>query len=124
MTTRVQLGLYSITSILSGKYPTDWKIAKVVPLHKKGDRKFMKKYKPVALLSVPGMVLERVVSLQIKEYFENNKLLVSFQFGFRKNKSTISELLTMFDTLLALFQLRGAILAMDNQKHSHISTVL
>ena len=46
------------------------------------------------------MVLERVVAIQIEHYFESNGLLGAFQFGFRKNKSTISELLTLFDTLL------------------------
>ena len=46
------------------------------------------------------MVLERVVAKQIEEYFETNNLLGTFQFGFRKNKSSISELLTLFDSLL------------------------
>ena len=46
------------------------------------------------------MILERIISLQIEEFFEEKKLLGEFQFGFRKNKSTVSELLTMFDTLL------------------------
>ena len=35
------------------------------------------------------MVLERVVAKQIEEYFETNNLLETFQFGFRKNKSSI-----------------------------------
>ena len=46
------------------------------------------------------MVLEKVVAMQIEEYFESNNLLGPFMFGFRKNKSTISELLTLFDSLL------------------------
>ena len=97
-------------SIVSGKYPTEWKIAKIVPLHKKGDRKSMKNYRPIALLSVSGMVLERIVDLQIEEYFEKNKLLGAFQFGFRKNKSTISELLTLFDTLIEAKEKRKEII--------------
>ena len=87
-------------SILTGKFPTNWKIAKVVPLHKKGDKKLLKNYRPVSLLPVAGMVLEKVVALQIEEFFEKNGLLGSFQFGFRKNKSTVTELLTMFDKIL------------------------
>ena len=85
------------TSILEGKYPTKWKLPKVIPLHTKGDKKSLKNYTPVSLLPVAGMVLERIVTLQIEEYFENNNLLGEFQFGFRKNKSTISELLTLFE---------------------------
>ena len=87
-------------SILTGKFPTKMKEAKVCPLYKKGDRKKLKNYRPVALLSVPGMVLEKVMALQIEKYFEKNKFFQPFQFGFRKNKSTISELLTLFDRLL------------------------
>ena len=88
------------TSILTGKYPTDWKLAKIVPIHKKGEKSKLKNYRPVSLLCIPGMTLERVVALQVEEYFERNELLGKFQFGFRRNKSTISELLTLFDTLL------------------------
>ena len=50
-----------------------WKISKVVPLHKKGDKVTLKNYRPVALLSVTGMVLERVVAMQIEEYFERKQ---------------------------------------------------
>ena len=46
------------------------------------------------------MILEKVVKDQVEKFFEENKLLGQFQFGFRKNKSTISELLTLFETLL------------------------
>ena len=88
------------TSIRSGKYPDMWKISKIFPLFKKGEKKLMQNYRPLALLSVSGMVLERVVAIQIEEYFENNKLLGNFQFGFRRKKSTISELLTLFEDLL------------------------
>ena len=78
------------SSILSGKFPTKWKVSKVVPLFKKGDRKCMKNYRPVALLSVAGMILERIVAIQIENFFEKNNLFGKFQFGFRNKKSTIS----------------------------------
>ena len=76
-------------------------------LLKKGDKEALKNYRPVSLLAVAGKILEKVVALQIEEFFEMNKLLGKFQFGFQKIKSTISELLTLFDTLLeALKSLR------------------
>ena len=87
-------------SIVTGKHPTNWKISKVIPLHKKGDKRFLKNYRPVALLPVSGMILEKIVAIQIENFFEEKQLLGSFQFGFRVKKSTISELLTLFDTLL------------------------
>ena len=88
------------TSITTGKFPEDWKISKIIPLFKKGNRRTTKNYRPVALLSVAGMILEKVVAMQIEEFFESNGLFGSFQFGFRRGKSTVSELLTLFDILL------------------------
>ena len=98
------------TSILTGKFPTNWKISKIIPLYKKGDKKVLKNYRPVSLLSVAGMVLEKVVAVQIEDFFEENKLFGSFQFGFRKNKSTVSEMLTVFDTLLEAKEMKKDIL--------------
>ena len=88
------------TSITTGEFPEEWKIAKIIPLFKKGNRRMMKNYRPVSLLSVAGMILEKIIAIQIEEFFEKNKLFGSFQFGFRKDKSTVSELLTLFDILL------------------------
>jgi hypothetical protein len=56
------------------------------------------------------MILEKVVALQIDEFFEKNNLLGKFQFGFRRNNSTISELLTLFDTLLEVKEMGKEIL--------------
>ena len=46
------------------------------------------------------MILEKVVAIQVERYFEQNGLLGTFQFGFRKHRSTISELLQLFDNIL------------------------
>ena len=82
------------TSITTGEFPEEWKIAKIIPLFKKGNRRTMKNYRPVSLLSVAGMILEKIIAIQIEEFFEKNNLFGPFQFGFRKDKSTVSELLT------------------------------
>ena len=87
-------------SIETSKFPTSWKEAIVCPLFKKGDRKLLQNYRPVSLLCVAGMVLERACCIQIEEFLEQNNILQSFQFGFRAHKSCISELLTLFDILL------------------------
>ena len=110
-------------SILTGKFPNNWKLAKVVPLHKKGDKKLLKNYRPVSLLCTPGMILERVVAIQIEEYFEKNKLFGSFQFGFRKHENTTSELLTMFDTILEAKESKKEILVLLYDLSSAFDTV-
>ena len=38
--------------------------------------------------------------MQMEKYFEENKILQEFQFGFRNKKGTTSELLTLFHKLM------------------------
>ena len=97
-------------SIQTGKFPTNWKISKVKPLHKKENKTSMKNYRPIALLPVAGMVLEKIVALQIEEFFEDNKLFGAFQFGFQKHKNTTTELLTVCDKLLEAKEMKKEIL--------------
>ena len=111
------------SSIKTGKYPTNWKTAKVVPLHKTGDKQVLKNYRPLALLPVPGMILERVVAIQIENFFENNRLFGSFQFGFRSKKSTISEMLSLFDNLLEAKETKKEILVILYDLSSAFDTV-
>ena len=56
------------------------------------------------------MILEKIVADQIERFFESNNLLGTFQFGFRKNRSTVSELLTLFETLQEASKLNKMIL--------------
>ena len=55
-------------SILTGKFPSKWKVAKVIPLYKKGEKSSLKNYRPVSLLAVAGMILEKVVAIQIETH--------------------------------------------------------
>ena len=49
-------------SIQSRKFPTKWKIAKIVPLYRgKGSKLDPKSYRPVAILPILSKVLERAM---------------------------------------------------------------
>ena len=43
------------------KFPSQWKIAHVTPIHKKGQKDLCNNYGPISLLSCVGKVLERCV---------------------------------------------------------------
>ena len=42
-------------------FPSAWKLAKIIPLLKKGDPLNPQNYRPVALLAIMSKVLERVI---------------------------------------------------------------
>ena len=84
-------------SIMQNKFPDTWKYAKVLPIHKKGNVYDKKNYRPVSILSPISKVLERVVYDQLYNYFSNNKIFHQNSMGFRKNRSTLTALLQMYD---------------------------
>ena len=77
-------------SIVSGKFPDQWKKAIVVPIFKSGDRDQVSNYRPISILPVLSKVLEKVVTEQLVEHLEANQLLYPEQFGFRHKHSTES----------------------------------
>ena len=85
-------------SIKQSKFPSNFKKAKVVPLHKSGDRLNPRNYRPVAILPVLSKLLERAVFIQMIDYFETNHLLHPNHHGFRANHNTTTALIQMYDT--------------------------
>ena len=86
-----------VLSIMQEKFPSDWKLAKVIPLHKKEDTLSPKNYRPVSILSPISKVLERVVYNQLYKYFSANKILHTSLHGYRQNRSTLTALLQMYE---------------------------
>ena len=76
-------------SMLTGIFPGKLKIAKVIPLFKKDDRRLnMDNYRPISILPAISKIFERVVYNQLYEYFSSNKLFYEGQYGFRGYHST------------------------------------
>ena len=62
-------------SLQTNKFPTKWKIAKVVPLYKgKGSKIDPKNYRPVAILPILSKVLERAMFQQVVTFLDSNNL--------------------------------------------------
>jgi len=76
-------------SILTGTLPECWKIAKVLPLHKKKERTNVENYRPIAILPSPSKIIEILVKNQLAKYLEDHKILPDSQFGFRRGLSTV-----------------------------------
>jgi len=75
-------------SLSSGIVPSQFKIAKVVPVFKSGDKTNPDNYRPISLLSSFSKILEKVVSIRLTHFLEKENVLTQFQFGFRTSHST------------------------------------
>ena len=87
------------TSIVTGKFPSAWKHALVVPLFKNGDPNCVSNYRPISLLPIISKVLEKIVANQLSHYLESNKLLSDCQHGFRPKLCTETALTVITDKL-------------------------
>lgn len=74
--------------IFSGTFPKRWKIARVIPLHKKGDKSDTNNYRPIAILSPLSKVLEKILKGRITNYLDKINFFTKHQFGFRAGHST------------------------------------
>jgi hypothetical protein len=64
------------------------KIAKIIPVHKKGNTRDINNYRPIASLSVFSKLLEKLVYNRLVAFIERNWILTDAQHGFRANRST------------------------------------
>ena len=84
-------------SIKTGYFPTAWKVAKTLPLHKKGSKHIDKNFRPISLLSKTSLILEKVIHKQLTEYFKTNNLFHRNQHGYLKGRSCLSALISVYD---------------------------
>lgn len=84
-------------SLLSGELPSDWKIAEVVPIFKKGSKQSPANYRPVSLTAVPCKVLESIIRDHIMHHMVSTHQLHDAQHGFRPKRSCATQLLTTLD---------------------------
>ena len=88
-------------SIHTNKFPTKWKIAKVIPLYKgKGCKLDPKNCRPVAILPILSKVLERAMFMQVLRHMDSNKFFNPNHHAYRSFHSTTTAMLQMYDTWL------------------------
>ena len=84
-------------SMETGQVPSDWKIANVTPIHKKGPKHVPSNYRPISLTSIICKIMERIIRDAIIDHMEDNRLFTDHQHGFRKRRSCITQLIEVID---------------------------
>jgi hypothetical protein len=72
----------------------------VKPLYKKGDKTDLSNYRPISMLTSFSKVLEKALCNRFNEYLNNNNILNSQQFGFRKNLATEDAIFRLIHEIL------------------------
>ena len=72
--------------------PGQWLISKIIPVHKKGDKKCVENYRPVANLCSVSKIFEKLILKRIYELEAISGISIGGkqQHGFIKNKSTVT----------------------------------
>ena len=105
--------------LTTGTFPDDWKLAKVTPIFKQGDRSDMNNYRPISVISAIAKVFERIVYNQLSSYLSENNILSKYQSGFRSFHSTVTASLEATDNWAFNID-RGyvnAVVFLDLKKH-------
>ena len=87
------------TSIRTGIYPDELKIAKCVPIFKKGRKDDPSNYRPISILSSINKVFEKLLYRRLYDHFTKLNILYDYQYGFRQNHSTNQALIEIIDYL-------------------------
>lgn len=99
-------------SLASAIFPRRMQIARVSVLFKKGDINDIKNYRPISILPVLSKGLEKLIHVQMSNFFDKHNLISTAQFGFRKHLSTELALLQQKEFILTQFESKNLVLGL------------
>ena len=82
-------------SVLQGDFPSEMKLAKVLPIYKADNHQLIQNYRPISVLNFFSKVYERVIYNNLLDFIMENNILYDKQFGFRKGHSTSHAIITL-----------------------------
>ena len=73
-------------SFKTGSIPAEWKLAHIVPIHKKGDKNNIENYRPISLTCIIPKIFEKSIRDALINYIHDS------QHGFLPQKSCTTQL--------------------------------
>ena len=87
------------SSLKSGVFPSELKLARVVPIFKAGNSSNLTNYRPISVLTFFAKVFEKIVYNKVMDFISENNVLNDHQYGFRKGRSTQQAIITLVDRI-------------------------
>ena len=81
-------------SLSQSAIPSQWKIANIVPIFKKGNRSNPGNYRPVSLTCICSKLLEHIIHSHIFSHLTKHNILTEEQHGFRQCRYCETQLIT------------------------------
>lgn len=75
-------------SLQFGVFPNQLKVARVIPIFKKGDQSCVENYRPISMLSPFSKVFEKIMGNRIINFMNKTKQLTYSQHAYQKSRST------------------------------------
>ena len=86
-----------------GYFPKKWKMANVTAVHKKKEKNIVSNYRPISLLPLCGKIFEKIIYDNLYTHIFGNKLISDKQSGYRRNDSTVKQLLSITHAIYKAF---------------------
>ena len=96
MGTMVKLINYSL---VTGVFPEQLAMAKVIRLYKKGSNEELTNYTPISLLLTFGKIVEKVVHIRVYKFLTLKKFFHCKQFGFGEDHKTVDAIAEVTEKL-------------------------
>jgi hypothetical protein len=77
--------------LLKGYLPAQWKVAQIILILKPGKPSNELTYRAISFLPIVSKAFENMLLKRFLPVVENNRLIPSYQFGFRQRHSTIEQ---------------------------------
>ena len=89
--------------MLTGVYPDCLKVARIIPIYKKGDKELLGNYRPISILPSLNKIFEKVIYSRLVNFISHCNILSENQFGFVKLRDTQQAALKLITGVLPSF---------------------
>ena len=86
-------------SFETGIFPDALKLARIIPIFKKGGNLQCNNYRPISMTAGISKIVEKLVHQHLYIFLENNTILYDKQFGFRNKHSTMHALIKITEKI-------------------------